>query len=198
MLVIHEHIFNHNTIDTLSCLEWLQNCTLYMLSHSPEPVSVGRKKGYENQALQYITTNPDISYEFDFEFTTSFRLFRAMLVQKPSTSWRMSTFIACIGTEDSVGGVYPIFVSLVTHAMTAYFCATVCWGVFIPISEICTRPLPRLAAMEKPIRHWINGPLSTWKVWTPTSRTPKFESVSLRQKIESITYGTFKKHIYTY
>ena len=61
----------------------------------------------------------------------------------------MSAFIACISTEDSVGKVYPIFASLVTHAMTSYFCATVCWGAFIPISEICTIPLPLLAVMEK-------------------------------------------------
>ena len=73
----------------------------------------------------------------------------------------MSAFIACISMEDSVGRVYPILASLVTHAMTAYFYVTVCWGAFILISEICTMPLPLLAAMEKPIRHWINGPLST-------------------------------------
>ena len=100
--------------------------------------------------------------------------------------------------DDSVGKVYPIFVSLVTHAMTAYFCAIVCWGAFIPISEICTTPLPILAAMEKPIRHWINGSLSTWKVWTTNFWTPKFDSVSLSKIIGSITYGTFKNHIYTY
>ena len=123
-------------------------------------------------------------------------VFRAMLAQKPSTSWRMSAFIACISTEDSVGKVYPIFASLVTHAMTTYFCATVYWGAFIPISEICTTPLPILAAMEKSIRHWINGPLSTWKVITTISWTPKFESVSLSQMIRSITYGTFKNHKY--
>jgi len=108
----------------------------------------------------------------------------------------MSAFIACIGTEDSVGWVYPIFASLVTHAVTAYFRATVCWGAFISISEIRTTPLPLLTAMEKPIRHWINGPLSTWKVWTTTSWTPKFDSVSLSQMIGSITYGTFKNHVY--
>jgi len=72
VLAIHEHISIHNPIDTLSGLEWLQNCTLCRLRHSPQPVSVGRKKGYENQALQHITTNSDISYEFDFDFTTSF------------------------------------------------------------------------------------------------------------------------------
>ena len=86
MLAIYEHVFNYNPIDALSDLEWLQNYTLCRLSHSSQPVSVGRKKGYENQALQHITTNSDISYEFDFDFTTSFRLFRAMLAQKPSTS----------------------------------------------------------------------------------------------------------------
>jgi hypothetical protein len=34
-------------------------------------------------------------------------------------------------------------------------------GAFISISEICTTPLPILAAMKKAIQHWINGPLST-------------------------------------
>jgi hypothetical protein len=119
-----------------------------------------------------------------------------MLAQKPSTSWRMSAFIACISTEDSVGRVYLIFASLVTHAMTTYFCATICWGAFIPISDICTAPLPLLVAMEKPIRHWIKGPLSIWKVWTSTTWTPKFESVPLSQMIGLITYGTFKNHKY--
>jgi hypothetical protein len=85
VLAIHEHIFNHNPIETLSGLEWLQNYTLCRLSHSPQPVSVG-KKVMRTKALQHITTNPDISYEFDFDFTTSFQLFRAMLAQKPSTS----------------------------------------------------------------------------------------------------------------
>jgi hypothetical protein len=185
VLAIYEHISNHNPIDTFSSLEWLQNCTLSRLSHSPQTISVSRKKGYENQALQHITTNPDISYEFefDFDFTTSFRLFWAMLAQHPRTSWRMSAFIACISTQDSVGRVYPIFASLVTYAMTSYFCVIVCWGAFISISEICTTTLPLLAVMEKPIQHWINRPLSTWKVWTFTAWTSKFESVALSQMI---------------
>jgi hypothetical protein len=165
VLAIHKHIFNHNPIDTLSGLEWLQNYTLCRLSHSPQPVSVGRKKVMRTKTLQHITTNPDISYEFDFDFdfTTSFRLFGAMLAQKPSTSWHMSA------SEDSVGGVYPIFVSLVTHVMTTHFCATICWGAFIPIFEICTTPLRFRAAIEKAIWHWINGPLSIWKVSTCTA-----------------------------
>jgi len=50
VLAIHEHISNHNPIDILSGLEGLQNRTLCRLSYSPQPVSVGRKKGYENQA----------------------------------------------------------------------------------------------------------------------------------------------------
>jgi hypothetical protein len=52
VLAIHEHISKHYPIDTLSGLEWLQNRTLRRLSHSPQPVSVGKKKGYENHALQ--------------------------------------------------------------------------------------------------------------------------------------------------
>jgi hypothetical protein len=83
VLAIHEHISNHNPIETLSSLEWLQNCALCRLSDSPHPVSVGRKKGYENQSFTTNTTNPDISYEFDFDFTTLFWLFGAMLAQKP-------------------------------------------------------------------------------------------------------------------
>ena len=65
----------------------------------------------------------------------------------------MFAFIGCISMDDSVGKVYPIFASLVTHAMTTYFCAIVCWGAFILIYEICTTPLPILEAMEKPIQH---------------------------------------------
>ena len=167
MLAIHEHISNHNPIDALSGLEWLQSCDLCRLSHSPQPVSVGRKNGMRTK----LSNNNKSGYKL-WVWLWLYHIIsviKAMLAQKPSTSWRVSTFIACISTEDSVGKVYPIFASLVTHAMTSYFCATVCWGAFIPISEICRTPLPILAAMEKSIRHWINGPLSTWKVWTTTS-----------------------------
>jgi hypothetical protein len=146
-----------------------------------------------------MTRNPDISYEFDLDCTTLFHMLRAMLAHKPSISWCMPVFIACISTEDSVGMVYPIFASLVTHAKTTYFYAIVCWGAFIPNSEIYTTPVPLLAQMEKLIRHWIYGPLSTWKVWTSTTSTPKYESVSLSQMIGLITYGTFIYiYIYTY
>jgi hypothetical protein len=50
--------------------------------------------------------------------------------------------------------------------------------------------------MEKPIWDWTNRPLSTSKLSASTPSTPKFESVSSSQTIGSITYGTFKKHIY--
>jgi hypothetical protein len=86
VLAIHEHISNHNLIEILSGLEWLQNCTICRLIHSPQVVGVGRKKVMRTKVLQHITTNPDISYKFDFDFITSFQLFRAMLAQKPSTS----------------------------------------------------------------------------------------------------------------
>jgi len=63
----------------------------------------------------------------------------------------MPASIACIVKEDSVGRVYPIFTSLFKHVMTAYFCAIDFSGVFLPISEIYTTPVPLLAAIEKPI-----------------------------------------------
>jgi len=98
--------------------------------------------------------------------------------------------------EDSIGRVYPISVSLFTHDLTAYIIVTFFSGAFTPTSEICTTPVPLLAAMEKPIRDWTNRPLSTSKLSTSTPSTPKYESVSSSQMIGSITYGTFKKHIY--
>jgi hypothetical protein len=50
--------------------------------------------------------------------------------------------------------------------------------------------------MEMPIPDWTNRPLSTSKLSTSTPSTPKYESVSSSQMIESITYGPLKKHIY--
>jgi hypothetical protein len=50
--------------------------------------------------------------------TTSFRLVRAILAQKPGTSWYEPASIACIVMEDSVGRVYPIFASLFKHDLT--------------------------------------------------------------------------------
>ena len=145
-----------------------------------------------------ITTNLYISYEFDFDFTTSFWLVRAILAQKPATSWWQPTSIACIVKEDSVGRVYPIFVSLFKHAMTAYLVAIFLSCTFLPTSKICTTHVPLLAAMKKLTQHCINRPLSTSKHSTSTPSTLKFESVSSSQRIGSITYGIFKKHIYTY
>jgi len=95
--------------------------------------------------------------------------------------------------EDSVGRVYPIFTSLFKHDLIAYIIATFLSGAFTPTSEICTTPVPLLAAMEKPVRDWTNRPLSTSKLSTSTPSTPKYESVSSSQMIGSITYGTLKK-----
>jgi hypothetical protein len=71
-------------------------------------------------------------------------------------------------------------------------------GAFTPTSEICTTPLPLLAAMKKPIRDWTNRPLSTLQLSTSTPLTLKYESVSSSQMIGSITYGILKKHISIY
>ena len=143
-----------------------------------------------------LSNNNNSEYKFNFDFTTSFQLVRAILAQKPVTSWWQPASIACIVKENSVGMVYPIFASLFKHAMTAYLVAIFFSGFFLPTSEICTTPVPLLAAMEKPTRHCINQPLSTSKHSTSTPSTPKFESVSSSQMIGSITYVTFKKHIY--
>ena len=89
-----------------------------------------------------ITTNLNISYEFDFDFTTSFRLVRAILIQKPATSWYEPASIANIFMEDSVGRVYPIFASLFKHDLTTYLIVIFFSGAFTPTSKIYNTSIP--------------------------------------------------------
>ena len=75
--------------------------------------------------------------------------------------------------EDSVGRVYPIIASLFKHDLIAYIIATFLSGAFTPTSEICTTPLPLLAAMQKRNRDWTNQPLSTTKALNIHSLNPE-------------------------
>ena len=124
----------------------------------------------------------NISYAIHFELPHHFGCFEQYVHKSPKHHERRPhLYMACTFMVDNVGRLYPIFASVIKHAMTAYFSALVLWDAFIPVSKICTTPLPLLAVMEKPIRHWMNRPFSTSKLSTFMSSASKFESVSSNQ-----------------
>ena len=125
---------------------------------------------------------------------------RAIVAQKPETSWKRPAFIASIFTKENIGRLYPILAIVLNHAWTAYFSAIVLWGAYIPIFKIYTTSRLRhlLAAMENPIRHWMNRPLSTWKLSALTLSTLKF-GVCLQTKWSGqLPMVHLKSRIYTY